>query len=74
MLFSRECFLCHYGGQLNTAVEQEAGEKIDCKRQWQSEKENKSLKIQSFCPVFNCSNHADGEKIKSNYCFPSVVK
>ena len=25
-------FLRHYGGQLKTAVEQEAGEKIDCKR------------------------------------------
>ena len=30
--FSRECFLRHYGGQLKTAVEQEAGEKIDWKR------------------------------------------
>ena len=25
-------FLRHYGGQLKTVVEQEAGEKIDCKR------------------------------------------
>ena len=25
-------FLRHYGGQLKTAVEQEAGEHIDCKR------------------------------------------
>ena len=30
--FSRECFLRYYGGQLKTAVEQEAGEKVDCKR------------------------------------------
>ena len=30
--FSRECFLCHFGGQLKTAVEQEEGEKIDWKR------------------------------------------
>ena len=30
--FPRECFLHHYGGQLKTAVEQEAGEKIDWKR------------------------------------------
>ena len=30
--FLRECCLDHYGGQLKTAVEQEAGEKIDCKR------------------------------------------
>ena len=30
--FSRECFLRHYGGQLKTSVEQEAAEKIDCKR------------------------------------------
>ena len=30
--FSRECFLCHYGEQLKTAVEQEAGEKTDSKR------------------------------------------
>ena len=30
--FSRECFLRYYGGQLKTAVEQEAGKKIDCKR------------------------------------------
>ena len=29
---SRECFLRHYGGQLKTAIEKEAGEKIDCKR------------------------------------------
>ena len=31
--FSRGCFIHHYGGQLKTAVEKEAGEKIDCKRQ-----------------------------------------
>ena len=30
--------------------------------------------MQSFCTVFNCSNHADWEKIKSNYCFLSIVK
>ena len=30
--FSRESFLRHYGGLLKTAVEKEAGEKIDCKR------------------------------------------
>ena len=30
--FSSECFLRHYGGQLKTAVEQKAGEKIDWKR------------------------------------------
>ena len=30
--FSRECFLRHYGRQLKTAVEKEAGEKIDNKR------------------------------------------
>ena len=30
--FSRKCFLRHHGGQLKTSVEQEAGEKIDCKR------------------------------------------
>ena len=29
---SRESFLRHYGGQLKTAVEQEVGEEIDCKR------------------------------------------
>ena len=28
-LFSRECFFCHYGGQLKTAVQQGTGEKID---------------------------------------------
>ena len=28
----------------------------------------------SFWAVFNCSNHADREKDKSNYCFHSVVK
>ena len=32
MPFSPECFLSHYGGQLKTAVEKEAGEKMDCKR------------------------------------------
>ena len=32
MPFSHEYFLRHYDGQLKTAVEQEAGEKIDCKR------------------------------------------
>ena len=31
--------LRHYGGQLKTVVEREAGEKIDCKRQLQSQKE-----------------------------------
>ena len=30
--------------------------------------------MQSFCVVFNCSNRADREKNKSNYCFPSIVK
>ena len=28
----------------------------------------------SFCAVFNCSNHADREKYKSDYCFSSIVK
>ena len=28
----------------------------------------------SFCAVLNCSNRADWEKEKSNYCFPSIVK
>ena len=28
----------------------------------------------SFCAVFNCSNRADGEKDKSNYRFPSIIK
>ena len=28
----------------------------------------------SYCAVFDCSNHADREKDKSNYCFPSVLK
>ena len=32
MSFSGEYFLCDYGGQLKTVVEQETGEKIDCKR------------------------------------------
>ena len=27
-----------------------------------------------FCAVFNCSDHTDKEKDKSNYHFPSVVK
>ena len=27
-----------------------------------------------FCAVFNCLNHADKERDKSNYHFPSVVK
>ena len=30
--------------------------------------------MQNFCVVFNCSNHADREKSKANYCFPSIVK
>ena len=33
-----------------------------------------TLKMQIFCAVFNCSNHADREKNKSNYCFSSTVK
>ena len=33
-------------------------------------KRNKNLKMPSFCAVFNCSNHADREKGKSNYHFP----
>ena len=28
----------------------------------------------SFCAVLNCSNRADREKDKSNYCFSSIVK
>ena len=34
--FSRECFLHHYGGQLKAVVEQEVGEKIDCRRRIQA--------------------------------------
>ena len=30
--FPRECFLRHNGGHIKTAVEQEVGEKIGCKR------------------------------------------
>ena len=30
--------------------------------------------MQSFCLVFKCSNRADREKNKSNYCFSSIVK
>ena len=30
--------------------------------------------MRSFCAVFNYSNRADGEKDKSNYRFPSIVK
>ena len=30
--------------------------------------------MRCFCAVFNCSNRADREKNKSNYCFPSIVK
>ena len=32
------------------------------------------LKMRSFFAVFNYSNRADGEKDKSNYRFPSIVK
>ena len=32
------------------------------------------MKLRSFCVLFNCSNRADREKNKSNYCFPSIVK
>ena len=39
LLFHVNVFLRHYGGQLKAAVEQELGEKIDCKRLHQSEKE-----------------------------------
>ena len=28
----------------------------------------------SFYAAFNCSNRADREEGKSNYCFPSTVK
>ena len=62
-------FLRHYGGQLKTAVEKEAGEKIITK--W---KRNKNLKMPGFCAVFNCSNRADREKDKSIHRFPSIVK
>ena len=31
-LYHLNLLLCHFGGQLKTAVEQEVGEKIDCKR------------------------------------------
>ena len=30
--------------------------------------------MQIFRAVFNCSNHADREKNKTNYCFPSIIK
>ena len=30
--------------------------------------------MQSFCAVFNCSNHADRKKHKPNYGFLSIVK
>ena len=33
-----------------------------------------TLKMQSFCAVFNCSNNVETEKNKSNYCFSSTVK
>ena len=35
---------------------------------------NKNLKNAMFLAVFNCSNCADRETDKSNYCFPSIVK
>ena len=69
--------LCHYGGQLKAAVKQEAGKKIDCKRYNKVKNNNNNinnLKMLSFCAVFNCSHHANREKYKSNYCFPSIVK
>ena len=37
-------------------------------------KRNNTLKMLSFCGVFNCSNCADKDKDKSNYRFPSIVK
>ena len=37
-------------------------------------KRNKTLKLQIFCAVFDCSNRADREKNKSNYRFPTIVK
>ena len=65
-------FLCHYGGQLETANSGPAGsgredrlEKITKKK-----KRNKNLKLPSFSTIFNCSNRADREKDKSNYRFP----
>ena len=33
-----------------------------------------SLKMQSFCAVFNCLNRADREENKYNWRFPPVVK
>ena len=30
--------------------------------------------MQIFRAVFNCSNSADREKNKTNYCFPSIIK
>ena len=30
--------------------------------------------MRRFCAVLNCSNHANREKGKSNYRFPSIVK
>ena len=30
--------------------------------------------MQIFRAVFNCSNRADREKNKTNYCFPSIIK
>ena len=71
-LFSRECFLCHYGGQVKTAVKQRRREgrleKIRKKRK------RNNLKMPRLCAVFNCSNCADREKDKSNYHFPKMLK
>ena len=67
-------FLPHYGGQLKTTVEQEAGEKLDCKKIITKWKINKNFKMPSCCAVFNCSNRADRKKDKSNYPFPPIFK
>ena len=71
-LYNVNFFLRHYGGQLKTPAEQEVGDRL-----WKittKSKRNNTLKMLSFCGVFNCSNCADKDKDKSNYHSLSIVK
>ena len=48
----------------------ESGQEDRLKKIITKRKRNKNL---SLCAIFNCSNHADRQKDKSNYYFPLNV-
>ena len=66
-------FLRHYGGQLKTAVEQEAGEKTDRKRKQQSEKEKRIWKCKVFVQYLTIQIVLTSRKISLITVFPQLL-